>query len=242
MKQIFKRGMLLTFLGLGFNQSALAHVNYGNINAIGSAGIFDTFTSYGWGQGQIQPGTNVPPQGSLATTDDVNWYSFTLTQTSEITLKLTSSALAGTALAAPAFSIYSGLFVKSSYDVNPIIPLLSDERGLVNTAGSFALTTDSITLTQAQANLRTINFITSATGSGNGTAELVNYVLGPGSYSVIAGGNSPYTLNDDGYTNYGAVISYAAVSAVPVPGAFGLMSSALAVFGFFGRRKYKIAA
>jgi len=236
------RGVLLAFLALAFNQNAQAHVHYGDITNIGAAGIYDQFVPFGWAQGQIQPGTNVP-QGALATTDDVNWYSFTLTQTSEITLSITSSDQAGpgTQLTAPAFSLYKGLFVDQSFDVNPLIPLGSN-RGLVNTAASFTLTTDSLSLAQAQANERTINYITSATDGGTGTAELVNYLLGPGSYSVIAGGNSPYDLAvDQSGLQLGAIIAFTS-TPVPVPAAFWLMSTFLAGLGLFGKRKNRLVA
>lgn len=241
MNQFFMRGLLLAFLALGFNQQALAHVFYTDISSNDASNpYYDSFTYYGWQQGTTS---------QLATTDDVNWYSFTLTQTSDITLSITAATAAqaaanggDTPLAAPAFSLYNGLFVTNSYDVNPLIPL-DGHRGLVNTTASFSLTTDTTNLAQAQADLRTITYITSATDHGTGTAELVNYLLGPGSYSVVAGGNIP-NPNPDEVAQSDAWITFTSttVTAVPVPGAFWLMSSALLSLGFFGRRKNQLEA
>ncbi len=170
----------------------------------------------------------------------MNWYSFTLTQTSDISLSLSSTDLGDPsqpALLAPAFSLYSGQFVTNSFDTNPIYPLASGQRGLVNTAASFSLTT------QPQdgdpvANERTVNFITSASVSPGvaGTASIVNLLLGPGNYTIIAGGNNAYTAAQDGNNVYGATFSFSA-AAVPVPGAFWLMASALGGLTLAGRRK-----
>jgi len=228
MKQFFIRGLLLAFLALGVNQQALAHVNYTDITTLGSAGLDSSFTSYGWQQGTTP---------ELATTDDVNWYSFTLSQASTVSLSLVKDLFDG--LAAPAFSLYSGVFVEDSYDVNPIIPLQSGQTGLVNTAASFSMTTTSGNLALDQQNVRTLNFITSATDGGTGTAQLMNFNLGPGDYSVIAGGNSPYTLADDGLSIYAAKISFAAtpVSAVPLPAGIWLFGSGLMGLLFSVKRK-----
>ena len=238
MQQIFLRALLIAFLALGLNQTALAHVSYYDIStsSAASGGYQDTFTTFGWAQGQIQPSSTSAPGGALATTDDVNWYSFSLSQTSNVTITLQGfQDIAGDpALLNPAFSLYSGQFVDQSFDVNPIIPLAPNERGLVNTAQSFTLTTDDA---NAAANLRTVDFLSSATAIGTGTAELVNFLLGPGDYTVIAGGNSPLA-NDNGTTPSG-IITFDA-SPVPLPGAFWLMSSAFAGLGLFGRRKNSI--
>lgn len=274
MKQIFIKGLLLAILALGLNHQALAHVDYTDINGA-SAGITKSgYTTFGWNQGQIQPGPSVPASnldtalnppyypGALATTDDVLWYKFTLTSPEEITLKFTNANIpaANNPLASLGFSLYSGLVVTQSYDVtgidgyttvNPNTPanlntagVYPDERGLVNTAASFSLTTASGTLAQRVANERTLNFITSATDGGTGTAQLVNYLLGPGDYSVVAGGNSAWSAAQEGFADSSATIMFSAVpvSAVPVPAAFWLMGSALAGFGFFGQRKHRLAA
>ena len=244
MKQLFIRGSLLALLALVVNKQAQAHIHYFDITNTGAAGHWDQFSAYGWQQGQIQVGTSAP-QGSLATTDDVNWYSFTLTQASDVTLKFASSPVTGGAagLSALGLSLYSGLFVDNSFDVNLLIPLAAGQRGLVNTAQSFSMTTDTPNLTIAQHDLRTINFIADATDGGTGTAQLANVLLGPGSYSVIASGNNPWTVAEAGLAQYGATISFAATpAAVPVPGAFWLMSSALGALGLFGRRKNQLAA
>lgn len=228
MKPLFIGGLLLTSLILGVNQQALAHVHYTDITDLGAAGYDDSFVSYGWQQGTTP---------ALATTDDVNWYSFKLTQASNINLSLVTDPFGG--LTAPAFSLYSGVFVEDSYDVNPIIPLQPGQNGLVNTAASFSMTTDTNILSIDQAHLRTINFITSATDGGTGTAQLVNFILGPGDYSVIAGGNSPYTLADDGLSIYAAKISFAAspVSAVPLPAGVWLFGSGLMGLLYSAKRK-----
>ncbi len=228
MKQFFIRGLLLAFLALGVNQQALAHVNYTDITALGSAGLDSSFTSYGWQQGTTP---------ELATTDDVNWYSFTLSQASTVSLSLVKDLFDG--LAAPAFSLYSGVFVEDSYDVNPIIPLQPGQTGLVNTAASFSMTTTSGNLALDQHNVRTLNFITSATDGGTGTALLVNFLLGPGSYSVIAGGNIPFTTADEGLSIYAAKVSFAAtqVSAVPLPAGIWLFGSGLMGLLFSVKRK-----
>jgi len=250
MKQILMRGMLLVFLALAFNQNAMAHVNYGDITNVGSTGIYDQFSPFGWAQGQIQYPTNlsINPQGALANTDDVNWYKFTLTQESYINLSLTSSDLAGagTQLEAPAFSLYSGIFVNQSYDndgtdLSAVVPTLVGERGLVNTAASFTLSTYTGVTSIDEANIRTVNFITGVTDGGTGTAALVNYLLGPGTYTVVAAGNSPYTLAaDNSGALYGAIVAFTA-TPVPAPAAFWLMSTALTGLGLFGKRKGKLA-
>jgi hypothetical protein len=228
MKPLFRRGLLLASLTLGVNQQALAHVHYTDITNLGAAGYDDSFVSYGWQQGTTP---------ALATTDDVNWYSFTLAQASTISLSLAKLPDGG--LTAPAFSLYSGLFVDQSFDVNPIIPLLPGQNGLVNTAASFSMTTDTNVLSIDQAHLRTINFITSATDGGTGTAQLMNFNLGPGDYSVIAGGNSPYNVADDGLSIYAAKISFAAspVSAVPLPAGVWLFGSGLMGLLYSAKRK-----
>jgi hypothetical protein len=275
MKQIFIQGLLLAILALGLNHQALAHVSYTDITNLGSAGLTDSsYTTYGWNQGQIQPGPSVPAEnvatalnppyyaGALATTDDLVWYSFSLTSAEDITLKITNAGIpaASNPLATIGFSLYSGTFVNQSFDVTgvngyttvtPDTPasqntagVTPDERGLVNTAGSFSLTTASGTLATKMANERTINYITSTTDGGTGTAQLVNYLLGPGTYSVLAGGNSAWNIDQDGVANSSATVTFSAVpvSAVPVPAAFWLMGSALAGFGFFGQRKHRLAA
>jgi len=228
MKPLFIRGLLLASLTLGVNQQALAHVHYTDITNLGAAGYDDSFVSYGWQQGTTP---------ALATTDDVNWYSFTLTRASNISLSLAKLPAEG--LTAPAFSLYGGLFVDQSYDVNPIIPLLPGQKGLVNTAASFSMTTDTNTLSIDTANVRKINFITSATDGGTGTAQLVNFNLGPGDYSVIAGGNSPYNVADDGLSIYAAKISFAAspVSSVPLPAGVWLFGSGLMGLLYSAKRK-----
>lgn len=228
MKQLFIRALVPAILTLGVNQQALAHVHYTDITNLGAAGYDDSFVSYGWQQGTTP---------ALATTDDVNWYSFTLTQASTISMSLAKFPVEG--LAAPAFSLYSGLFVDQSFDVNPIIPLLPGQNGLVNTAASFSMTTDTNVLSIDQAHLRTINFITSATDGGTGIAQLVNFNLAPGDYSVIAGGNIPYTLADDGLSIYAAKIAFAAspVSAVPLPAGVWLFGSGLMGLVYSAKRK-----
>ncbi|MDD2658557.1 MAG: hypothetical protein PHY54_02610 [Methylococcales bacterium] len=275
MKQIFIQGLLPAILALGLNHQALAHVDYTDITNLGSTGFTASgYTTYGWNQGQIQPGPSVPANnldtavappyfaGALASTDDVVWYKFTLTSPEDITLKITNSgiAAANNPLAAIGFSLYSGTVVSQSFDVTgingyttvtPNTPasqntagVYPDERGLVNTAGSFSLTTAAGTIAQRIANERTLNFITSATDGGTGTAQLVNYLLGPGDYSVVAGGNSAWNVDQEGLANSTATVMFSAVpvSAVPVPAAFWLMGSALAGFGFFGQRKHRLAA
>ena len=226
MKQLFKWGLLLAILTLGVNQQALAHVNYTDITTLGPAGLESSFVSYGWQQGTTP---------ALATTDDVNWYSFTLTKESTVSLSLVKDLIEG--LAAPAFSLYSGLFVEDSYDVNPVIPLGPGQTGLVNTAASFSMTTATTTPagTPLQ-NVRTLNFITSATDGGTGTAQLVNFLLGPGDYSIIAGGNSPYTAADDGLSIYGAKISFS-TSPVPLPAGVWLFGSGLMGLLYSAKRK-----
>lgn len=228
MKQLFIRGLLLAILALGVNQQALAHVNYTDITTLGPAGLDGSFVSYGWQQGATP---------ALATTDDVNWYSFTLSQASTVSLSLVKDVFDG--LAAPAFSLYSGLFVEDSYDVNPVIPLQPGQNGLVNTAATFSMTTTSGNLTLDQQNVRTLNFIISAIDGSTGTAQLVNYILGPGSYSVIASGNSPYAAEDDGLSIYAAKISFAAtpVSAVPLPAGVWLFGSGLIGLLYSAKRK-----
>jgi len=227
MKQLFKWGLLLAILTLGVNQQALAHVNYTDITSLGPAGLGSSFVSYGWQQGTTP---------ELTTTDDVNWYSFTLTKESTVSLSLVKDINGG--LAAPAFSLYSGLFVEDSYDVNPIYLFVVDhQRGLVNTAASFSMTTAGNTPEGTpEQNKRTINFITSATDGGTGTAQLVNFNLGPGDYSVIAGGNSLWTEADDGQSKYGAKISFA-TSPVPLPAGVWLFGSGLTGLLFAAKRK-----
>ncbi len=217
--------MLLAILTLSVSQQTLAHVNYTDITTLGPAGLESSFVSYGWQQGTTP---------ALATTDDVNWYSFTLTKESTVSLSLVKDLIEG--LAAPAFSLYSGLFVEDSYDVNPVIPLLPGQTGLVNTAATFSMTTTSGNLALDQKNLRTLNFITSATDGGTGTAQLVNFLLGPGDYSIIAGGNSPYTAADDGLSIYGAKISFA-TSPVPLPAGVWLFGSGLMGLLLSAKRK-----
>ena len=235
MKRFLMCGLLLGYLLMGVNQTAQAHVQYTDINSVVAIGGYDTFTNYGWQQGNAFP---------YATTDDVNWYSFSLSQPSLVSLSLSSTDIgnvAQPALLAPAFSLYDGQFVTNSFDTNPIYPLADGQRGLVNTAGSFSMTT------QPQdgdpvANERTVNFITSASVNPGetGTAAIVNLLLAPGDYTIIASGNNAYTAAEDGNNVYGATFSFS-TTAVPAPGAFWLMSSAVAGFGLFGRRKNRIA-
>ena len=231
MKNYFLHSLLFLILALGANQSVFAHVSYFDISNVGAAGWDDAFTDYGFKQGTT-------PQ--LATTDDVNWYNFHLSQATNITLTLasdtTTSAQAG--LAAPAFSLYSGLFVNDSFDTNPIIPIPAGGRGLVNTAASFTLTTDTSTIATdglPADNVRTVNYLTSATDGGTGVADLVNYHLAAGDYTIIAGGNNVLnSTNEAAGAIYGATIS---LTSVPVPGALWLMGSALASLRLVSRRQ-----
>lgn len=235
MKQLFMRGFLLALLGLGATQQAYAHVAYTDITNVGAAGLNDAFNSYGWAQGQVQPVSSAP-QGALATTDDVNWYSFSLTAAAEITLTLTSvNDGTNPALAAPAFSLYSGVLVTDAWDDSIYAPLPAGQRGAVNTAQSFGMTlqTDS-----TGADWRVIDFLGSATDGGTGTAQLARVLLGPGDYTVIAGGNTPYVA-DEAFPAFQANI---ALTAVPLPGAFWLMSAAMAGLGFIGRGKNRFVA
>jgi len=210
MKQFIVRAVLLAGMALGLAQSAQAHVSYTDINDVITLGGYQSFTNYGWQQGTTFP---------YATTDDVNFYNFHLNQASFVSLSLTSTDIGdpvnAPALVAPAFSLYSGVFVAESFDTNPIYPLAQGQRGLVNTLGSFSLTT------QPQdgdpvANERTVHFITSATDGGTGTAQINQFLLGPGDYTIIASGNSPYVPAQDGNAIYGATFAFA--TAVPEPG------------------------
>jgi len=244
MNQKMKLGLSAAILALGVNQQALAHVTYTNITNAGT--FLETgLTTYGWNQGQIQPSANPPAQGALASTDDVNWYSFTLSQASDITLSISTVGIASSLnpLTSIGFSLYSNTFVSQSYDITPVPGLTTGpgERGLVNTAASFTLTTASANVAYDISNERTISFITSQTGTD--TAALVNYLLGPGTYSVIAGGNDAYSLTQDGLANYTANVSFSATAApVPVPAAFWLMGSVLAGLRLFGGRKNTLTA
>src|ERR1035437_892074 len=95
MKQIVIRASLLATLALGANQQALAHIKYTDIGVLGS--VTDTLlTTYGFNQGQIQPSAtsgSLPQGGALATTDDLGWYSFTLTKASDVTLNFTNAGI-----------------------------------------------------------------------------------------------------------------------------------------------------
>jgi len=249
MKQIVIRGSLLAILALGVNHQALAHVGYTDFSGLaGGTETAYTFTNYGWNQGQVQLSANAP-QGAKATTDDVGWYGFTLTEASDITLKFTNAGIvAGDApLTALGFSLYSGQLWNNAYDITKLPDYSTapgdGQRGLVNTAASFGMTTEG-NIANATAHIRNLTFLTSASDGGTGTASLVNYLLGPGTYSVIAGGNSLFTDLEDANAAWAGKISYSAVapSAVPVPAAFWLMGSALAGFRFFGQRKNRLAA
>ena len=263
MKQLVIRASLLATLALGANQQALAHIKYTDIGALGS--FTDTvLTTYGFNQGQIQPSAtsgSLPQGGALATTDDLGWYSFTLTKASDVTLNFTNAGIAAASnpLTALGLSLYSGIFVTNSFDaLTPAhyaaisaaniaktpYPLTTqaNERGLVNTAGSFSMTTDTA---NANNNIRTVNYIASATDGGTGTASLIEHNLAAGTYTVIGGGNLAWNINQDGIANSAATISFTstpAVSAVPVPGAVWLMGTALAGFRLFGQRKNRLAA
>ena len=110
------------------------------------------------------------------------------------------------------------------------------QRGLVNTLGSFALTTDD---SNAAINVRTINYINSTTDAGTGIA-LLTAILQPGDYTIIAGGNNPWDPVNDNRANYNAQINFSS-SAVPVPSAVWLMGSVLAGFRLLGRRINRLA-
>lgn len=257
MKQIFKRGLPVAVLAFGISNQALAHVAYTDITNLGPAGTLDTgFTSYGWGQGQIQPSSNPPSQGALVSSDEVSFYSFTLTKPSDINLSVNSTGY--NPVGALGFSLYSGLLVRNAWDFSQLAgySATAGEKGLVNTAASFTMTTDtSHNATQTSidhanavdtANIRTIDYLTSATNGGTGAAALTNYLLGPGSYTVVTGGDNPWSNDDDEMAIYTANVSFsatpAAVSAVPVPAAFWLMGSALVSLRLFGQRKNQLAA
>ena len=83
--------------------------------------------------------------------------------------------------------------------------------------------------------LRTVNYLTSATDGGTGVADLVNYHLAAGDYTIIAGGNNVLnSTNEAAGAIYGATIS---LTSVPVPGALWLMGSALASLRLVSRRQ-----
>jgi hypothetical protein len=257
MKQIFKQTSLLLVLALGASQQAMAHVSYTNLNSYNgsSTGIItETLTDYGWNLGNTS---------KLAGSDDLGWYTFTLSTASLVSLSVntTSSAVQGQAatdgvllLDSIGLSLYSGKFVAQSFDDNPTYsvgvsapyPLntLPGNYGLVNSVGSFSMTTVN---SSAAANVRTVTYLTSATDAGTGTAAIVNYLLAAGSYTVMVGGNNTLASDPIGLGNatYAAQILYstaAAPAAVPVPAAFWLMGTVLAGFRMLGMRKNKLLA
>lgn len=246
-KRLVSRGLPAAILAFGINNHALAHVAYTDITNLGAAGMLDSgLTNYGWAQGQIQPSATPPTQGALVSSDEVSFYSFTLTQASDINFSLTSAGF--NPVGALGFSLYSGLLVRNAWDFSrlPGYSATAGEKGLVNTAASFTMATDTGNNTIDTNNIRTLNFLTSTTDGGTGTASLVNYLLGPGKYSIVAGGNTAWSLAQDLNSTYTANVSFsatpAAVSAVPVPAAFWLMGSALVSLRVFGQRKSQLAA
>jgi hypothetical protein len=259
MKQLIKPSSLviLLFLLLGLHQEAVAHVSYTNLDSINgsNAGILDTFTDYGWNQGTIQPSATSPlleQGGARANTDDVNWYRFSLSQAANITISVSNNTAAvqalGNILTSIGVSLYSGLMVDQAFDItspysngvvdpinNPNGYLLNqpiDQRGLVNTLGSFALTTDD---NNAASNVRTIYYIESTTDANTGVATLTAS-LQAGDYTVLVGGNNPWVDVNESRVIYNAQINFS-TAPVPVPATAWLMGSVLAGLSITGKRK-----
>lgn len=245
MKKLITSVVMLT--SLLFGSQAFAHVGYRSLDALNPFTASVT-SDHGWAQG-LEP--------TLANSHDIRWFSFNLTQTSDVTINIANTGAgafpnyngAGVQNPDPAkasftsigdldigFSLYSGLLPAAAFENAavggiPVYPAAPGNNGLFDAD-------NNVTMGNNSGVIGTINYIGHKNAGGVGVSESQLFSnLGPGNYSIAVGGAVT------GGSNLGiyGVTAGLAVQPVPVPGAVWLFGSAIAGLIGFGRRKQPAA-
>lgn len=167
------------------------------------------------------------PVGEKGWTHTSSWTALDLTGVSGPTLLTVELGRAegGTSQLFPAFSIYQGWELTNSD--------LEAGRHTFNNTGNTGWITN-LTYLDHVANVGGLNGTDSGTGLETVSKQ---WVLGPGLYSLVYGGNPSFALGQTGFQGFAATLTTA---PVPVPAAVWLFGSGLA--GLVGLARRRMAA
>ncbi|NBZ95742.1 MAG: PEP-CTERM sorting domain-containing protein [Proteobacteria bacterium] len=243
----------------GALSTASAHVSY-NGRDFGSYSGFNTnkvisnqyvTSDYGWADAT---------DTDLGDSHKTRAFKFSLSSNAWVTLRFeglayTSGATSYSALALPAFSLYSGLAAAGTHDGSPISIAWRDAtygtnttKGSLNALGDWKIGSDagttfadlsSLTYIGNAADGTSANYGNAAGINGDGNADGVvtgSFYLSAGDYSVFIGGANYSGVNTN--ATYGIQGSF---TAVPEPSTWGLLIVALAMGGLVIRAKQRKA-
>jgi hypothetical protein len=246
---------LQSALLFGALSTASAHVSY-NGRDFGSYSGFNTnkvisnqyvTSDYGWADAT---------DADLGDSHKTRAFKFSLSSNAWVTLRFeglayTSGATSYSALALPAFSLYSGLAAAGTHDGSPISIAWRDAtygtnntKGSLNALGDWKIGSDagttfadlsSLTYIGNAADGTSANYGNAAGINGDGNADGVvtgSFYLGAGDYSVFIGGANYSGVNTN--ATYGIQGSF---TAVPEPSTWALLSLSLVLAGVMVRAR-----
>jgi len=247
----------LALAGLFISGQALAHIHYHEA-AIDGPALTEAMTAHGWGYATDFFGGPAVDDGNtgryLGDSHLMTFYSFNNPTAQEVTITLTSQA----ADLDPAFTLSKGLLPLEAHDNTAIDPLNMPgaagsraphpkdsayydsnqylREGQFNPFGKWSMANDA----GEWAETDYVAHANNNTGMGAGQFETLTLFLQPGDYMIAAAGA---TLDDLlPVANLATLSITAATTAVPVPAAVWLFSSALAGMGVIGRRRKEATA
>jgi hypothetical protein len=244
----------------GAGEAAMAHVNYIDLSdPVASPGGTNgsSFSNFGWFDGTT---TTLGDSHDLAGGD---FFKFTLTQASRVTITFSDDAALGALN--PAFSVYAGLLPDEAHDdagfdpLNPRAPAVPfaksaspvDDDTTADTFGRVSPFRDtaniefigqfdalhSWSMANESDDWSVIDYVTHVGPQGANSVSLTDYLLPAGVYSIAAaGGTNCHVGGGVCLTNLAGTLQFTA-APVPEPSQAWMLAGGLALLGAAAGRK-----